>query len=68
MTYRTSIARILAAHLAGVLLIATGAQAGGGMQRTHLHHRQQSSLGLGDSKCIVVGEVLKCVPTIVASS
>jgi len=52
----------------GVLLIATGAQADGRLERAHLHRGQQASLGLGDSKCIVVGEVLKCVPTVVASN
>jgi hypothetical protein len=68
MTHRVSSAVILAAHLAGaLLLVATGAQAAGAMQRTHLHPPQQTSLSLGDSRCILVGEVLKCVPTIVAS-
>ncbi|HXV07139.1 MAG TPA: hypothetical protein VD791_03860 [Burkholderiales bacterium] len=68
MRHRASIAGILAVHLAGaLLLVATGAQAAGAPQRAHLHRPQQTSLGLGDSKCILVGEVLKCVPTIVAS-
>jgi hypothetical protein len=69
MTHRTSIAGILAAHVAGVLLllVVTGAQAAGATQRAHLNRPQQTSLGLGDSKCILVGEVLKCVPTVVAS-
>jgi hypothetical protein len=52
----------------GVLLIATGAQAGGPAARTQLYHGQQASLGLGTSKCMVVGEVVKCVPAAVASS
>jgi hypothetical protein len=68
MTHRKSIGRIVAAHLMGVLLIATGAQAGGPAARTQLHHGQQASLGLGTSKCMVVGEVVKCVPAAVASS
>lgn len=68
MTCRASIARIVAAPLMGVLLIATGAQADGRLERAHLHRGQQASLGLGDSKCVVVGEVLKCVPTVVASN
>jgi hypothetical protein len=67
MTYRTSISRIVAGHLLGVLLVATGAQAGSRIERTQLHRGQQASLGLGDSKCMVVGEVMKCVPTVVAS-
>jgi len=68
MTHKVSSAVILAAHLAGVLLlVATGAQAAGATQRVQPHHPQQTSLSLGDSKCILVGEVLKCVPTIVVS-
>jgi hypothetical protein len=53
--------------LLGALLVATGAHAGGRAERTQLQHAPQASLGLGDSKCMVVGEVVKCVPNVVAS-
>jgi hypothetical protein len=69
MTRNTSVGRIVAVRLASLLLLgATDALAGGRMERASLQPGQQAALGLGDSKCIMVGEVLKCVPTVVASS
>lgn len=70
MTHKTSVSRIVAVRLASLLLLlgATDALAGGRIERAPLQPGQQAALGLGDSKCIMVGEVLKCVPTVVASS
>ncbi len=60
--------KILQALLIGTLLTATSAFADRTIQVTSSDGRQEAKFSLGDSKCVLSGEVIVCTPVLVASN
>lgn len=60
-------AKLLTGLLIGALL-STGALADNRIEVNVVNGKQQASFALGDSRCVLAGEVIKCVPTLVASN
>ena len=58
----------LQALLLGALLAASSAFADSSIEVTSSNGRQEAKFSLGDSKCVLVGDVIKCMPTITASN
>ena len=59
--------KLLTGLLIGALL-STSALADNRIEVSVVNGKQQANFSLGDSKCVLVGEVIKCVPTVVASN
>jgi hypothetical protein len=60
-------AKLLTGLLIGALL-STGALAGNRIDVDVVQGAQHAKFRLGDSKCVLVGDVIKCMPTIAASN
>ena len=60
--------KILQSLLIGALLSASAAFAGNNIEVTTQSGVQQAGFSLGDSKCVLVDEVIRCVPTVIASN
>jgi hypothetical protein len=59
--------KLLTGLLIGALL-STSALADNRIEVQMVNGKQQASFTLGDSKCVLVGDVIKCLPTVVASN
>ena len=62
-----TLTKLLTGLLIGALL-STSALADNRIEVDVVNGKQQATFSLGDSKCMLVGEVIKCVPTVVASN
>ena len=60
--------KTLQALLIGALLASSAAFADSSIQVNVVAGKQQASFSLGDSKCVLVNEVIKCSPVLVASN
>ena len=60
--------KLLSSLLIGALLSATSALADNRIDVNVVNGKQQANFSLGDSKCVLVGDIIKCVPTLVASN
>ena len=59
--------KLLTGLLIGALL-STRALADNQIEVSVVNGKQQANFSLGDSKCVLVGDVIKCMPTLVASN
>ncbi len=59
--------KLLTGLLIGALL-STSALADNQIEVSVVNGKQQANFSLGDSKCVLVGDVIKCMPTLVASN
>lgn len=59
--------KLLTGLLIGALL-STSALADNQIEVSVVNGKQQANFSLGDSKCVLVGDVIKCAPTLVASN
>jgi hypothetical protein len=59
--------KLLTSLLIGALLSA-GALADNRIEMSVVRGAQQAKFSLGDSKCVLVGDVIKCMPSIMASN
>jgi hypothetical protein len=59
--------KLLTRLLIGALL-STGALADNRIDMSVVQGAQQAKFSLGDSKCVLVGDVIKCMPSIMASN
>ena len=59
--------KTLQALLIGALLAASSAFADSSIQVTSSNGRQEAKFNLGDSKCVLVNEVIICTPVLIAS-
>ena len=62
-----TITKLLTGLLIGALL-STAALADNRIDVSTVNGAQQANFSLGDSKCVLVGDVIKCLPSIVASN
>ena len=60
--------KTLQALLIAALLASSAAFADQSIQVSVVNGKQQASFGVGDSKCVLVDDVIKCVPVVVASN
>jgi hypothetical protein len=60
--------KTLQALLITALLASASAFADQSIQVSVVNGKQQASFGVGDSKCVLVDDVIKCVPVVVASN
>jgi hypothetical protein len=60
--------KILQSLLIGALLSASAAFADSGIQVSTANGKQQADFSLGDSKCVLVNETIRCTPVVVASN
>ena len=60
-------AKLLTGLLIGALL-STSALAENRIEVQVVNGKQQATFTLGDSKCVLVGDVIKCLPDLVASN
>ena len=60
--------RTLQALLIGALLSASAAFADSAIEVTVVAGKQEARFSLGDSRCVLVNEVIKCAPILVASN
>ena len=63
----TTTTKLLTGLLIGALL-STAALADNQIEVNVVNGKQQANFSLGDSKCVLVGDVIKCMPTLVASN
>ena len=63
----TTTTKFLTGLLIGALL-STAALADNQIEVNVVNGKQQANFSLGDSKCVLVGDVIKCMPTLVASN
>jgi hypothetical protein len=61
----TKIAQLL---LVGALFGASGAYADGSIEPRTVDGKPQASFSLGDSKCLLVNDTIRCTPVVVASN
>jgi len=59
--------KLLTGLLIGALL-STCALADNQIEVSVVNGKQQANFSLGDSKCVLVGDVIKCMPSLVASN
>ena len=59
--------KILNALMIAALFASSGAFADQSIQISVVNGKQEAHFALGDSKCVLVGEVIRCVPMVVAS-
>ena len=62
-----TITKLLTGLLIGALL-STSALADNQIEVSVVNGKQQANFSLGDSKCVLMGDVIKCMPTLVASN
>jgi hypothetical protein len=60
--------KTLQALLIGALLASSAALADSNIQVDLVGGKQEAKFSLGDSKCVLVNEVIKCSPVLVASN
>ena len=60
--------KTLQALLITALLASASAFADQSIQVSVVNGKQQASFGVVDSKCVLVDDVIKCVPVVVASN
>jgi hypothetical protein len=60
--------KTLQALLITALLASASAFADQSIQVSVVNGKQQASFGVGDSKCVLVDDVIKCVPVVLASN
>ena len=60
--------KTLQALLITALLASVSAFADQSIQVSVVNGKQQASFGVGDSKCVLVDDVIKCVPVVLASN
>lgn len=60
--------KILQSLLIGALLSASFAFADSTIQVSSDNGKQQAAFSLGDSKCVLVNETIRCTPLLVASN
>ena len=60
--------KLLTGLLIGALLSATSALADNRIDVNIVNGKQQASFSLGDSKCVLVNDVIKCTPVVLASN
>ena len=60
--------KILQSLLIGALLSASFAFADSTIQVSSDNGKQQAAFSLGDSKCVLVNETIRCTPVLVASN
>jgi hypothetical protein len=63
----TTTTKLLTGLLIGALL-STAALADNQIEVNVVNGKQQANFSLGDSKCVLVGDVVKCMPSLVASN
>jgi len=63
----TTTTKLLTGLLIGALL-STSALADNQIDVSVVNGKQQANFSLGDSKCVLVGDVIKCMPSLVASN
>ena len=59
--------KLLTGLLIGALL-STSALAENRIDVSVVNGKQQANFSLGDSKCVLVGDVIKCMPSMLASN
>jgi hypothetical protein len=64
MTTKTT----LQALLIGALLASASAFADRSIEVSVVNGKQQAAFSLGDSKCVLVNDVIKCTPVVLASN
>jgi hypothetical protein len=60
--------RTLKALLIATLLASSAALADQSIEVSVVNGKQQASFSLGDSKCVLVNDVIKCTPVALASN
>jgi hypothetical protein len=60
--------KILQSLLIGALLVSSAAFADSTIEVNVVAGKQEAKFSLGDSKCVMVNEVIKCAPVVVASN
>jgi hypothetical protein len=60
--------KTLQALLIGALLSASAAFADSSIEVSVVGGKQEAKFSIGDSKCVLVNEVIKCSPVLVASN
>ena len=60
--------KTLQALLIGVLLSASAAFADSSIEVNVVAGKQEANLSIGDSRCVLVNEVIRCAPVLVASN
>ncbi len=60
--------KILQALLIGALLSASAAFADNSIEVSVVSGTQQAKFSIGDAKCVLVDEQIKCMPVVVASN
>ena len=63
----TTIIKLLTGLLIGALL-STSALAGNRIDVLMVQGAQQAKFNLGDSRCVLVGDVIKCIPVITTAA
>jgi hypothetical protein len=63
----TTTIKLLTGLLIGAL-ISTSALAGNRIDVRMVQGAQQAKFSLGDSRCVLVGDVIKCIPAITTAS
>jgi hypothetical protein len=59
--------KTLQSLLIGALLSASTAFAGNGIEISTVEGTQQAKFSLGDAKCVLVDEAIRCTPIVVAA-
>ena len=60
--------KTLQSLLIAALLSASTAFAGNGIEISTANGSQQAKFSLGDSKCVLVDEAIRCTPIVIASN
>ena len=60
--------KTLQALLIGALLSASAAFADSSIQVSVVAGKQEAKFSIGDSKCVLVNDVIKCAPVVLASN
>ena len=60
--------KTLQALLIGALLASSAAFADQSIEVSMVNGKQQASFSVGDSKCVLVNDVIKCTPVVLASN
>ena len=60
--------KTLQALLIGALLASSAALADQSIEVSVVNGKQQAAFSVGDSKCVLVNDVIKCTPVVVASN
>jgi hypothetical protein len=59
--------KILKALTIAALFVSSAAFADQSIRISTVNGKQEARFALGDSKCVLVGEVIRCMPMVVAS-